>query len=104
MHEVYAREKHADEVGRNRLHREMRNMQHLQRGMVQILPKLREGTEKRRGMMIITTNVTMRAGEEAERIAQKIRREGWVEETGHRIVFELTPDELAISIVFYREV
>lgn len=53
--------------------------------------------------MIITTNVTMRAGEEAERIAQKLRREGWVEETGHRIVFELTLDELAISMVFYRE-
>ncbi|MGM9574013.1 MAG: hypothetical protein ACI3VJ_06285 [Hominicoprocola sp.] len=104
MHEVYEREKHADEVRSNRLHREMRNMKPLQRGVVPILPKLREGTEKRRGMMIITTNVTMRAGEEAERIAQKLRREGWVEETGNRIVFELTTDEMAISMVFYREV
>ena len=54
--------------------------------------------------MIITTNVTMIAGEESERVAQKLKQEGWVEEPGHRIVFELTPGVLAISMNFYREV
>ena len=52
--------------------------------------------------MIIETTVCMQDGDELRRVLWTLKQEGWIEEVGHRMVFETQPGVLAVCTKMYR--